>query len=47
MFYITDAIPVSLNQVFEADTKNISKGLNQDWMKKYAENGLMMQMIYI
>lgn len=27
MFYITDAIPVSLNQVFEADTKNISKGL--------------------
>jgi hypothetical protein len=46
-FYITDDVPVSFNQVFGANAKQMPKGFNPDWMKKYAENGLMMQMIYV
>ena len=45
-FYITDDVPVSFNQVFSSNMKNMPKGFNADWMKKYAENGLMMEMIY-
>ena len=46
-FYITDDVPVSFNQVFGSNTKSMPKGFNPDWMKKYAENGLMMQMIFV
>ncbi|WP_028872340.1 DUF4412 domain-containing protein [Psychroserpens burtonensis] len=46
-FYITDDVPVSFNQVFGANSKSIPKGFNSDWIKKYAENGLMMEMVYI
>ena len=46
-FYITDDVPVSFNQVFGANVKQMPKGFNPDWMKKYAENGLMMQMIFV
>jgi hypothetical protein len=46
-FYITDDIPVSFNQVFGANSKSIPKGVNSDWIKKYTENGLMMEMIYV
>jgi hypothetical protein len=46
-FYITDDVPVSFNQVFGSNAKNMPKGFNPDWMKKYAENGLMMQMIFV
>lgn len=46
-FYITDDVPVSFNQVFGANAKNMPKGFNPDWMKKYANNGLMMQMIFV
>ncbi len=46
-FYITDDVPVSFNQFFGANTKNIPKGFNPEWMKKYAENGLMIQMIFV
>ena len=46
-FYITDDVPVSFNQVFGANAKQMPKGFNPDWMKKYAENGLMMQMIFV
>lgn len=46
IFYITDEVPVSFNQVFGNDNKNLPKGFNGDWLKKYAENGLMMEMIY-
>jgi len=46
-FYITDDVPVSFNQVFGASAKNMPKGFNPEWMKKYAENGLMMQMVYV
>jgi len=45
-FYITDDVPVSFNQVFGSNMKSLPKGFNADWMKKYAENGLMMEMIY-
>ncbi len=45
-FYITDDVPVSFNQVFGANMKNLPKGFNPDWMKKYAENGLMMEMVF-
>lgn len=46
-FFITSDVPVSLNQVFGASAKNMPKGFNPDWMKKYAKNGLMMQMIFV
>ncbi|WP_460220134.1 DUF4412 domain-containing protein [Psychroserpens sp. MEBiC05023] len=46
-FYITDDVPVSFNQVFGADKKNLPKGFDPAWMKKYADNGLMMQMIFV
>ena len=45
-FYITDDVPVSFSQVFGSNTKNLPKGFNRSLMKKYAENGLMMEMIY-
>jgi len=45
-FYITDDVPVSFNQVFGANAKKMPKGFNPEWVKKYAENGLMMEMIY-
>lgn len=46
-FYITDDVPLSFNQVWGIDQKNIPKGFNPALMKKYAENGLMMEMIYV
>ena len=45
-FYITDDAPVSFNQVFGSNMKNMPKGFNANLMKKYAENGLMMEMNY-
>lgn len=45
-FYITDDVSLSFNQVFGSNVKNLPKGFNPDWMKKYAENGLMMEMIF-
>ncbi|MDG5490821.1 DUF4412 domain-containing protein [Psychroserpens sp. SPM9] len=46
-FYITNEVPVSFNQVFGANAKKMPKGFNPEWMKKYADNGLMMEMIYV
>lgn len=46
-FYITDDVPVSFNQAFGSNMKYTPKGFNSDWLKKYAENGLMMEMIYV
>lgn len=45
-FYITDDVPVSFSQGFGSDTKNMPKGFNTSILKKYTENGLMMEMIY-
>ncbi len=45
-YYITDDVPLSFNQVFGSNMKNLPKGFNTSLMKKYAENGLMMEMIY-
>jgi hypothetical protein len=46
-FYTTDDLPVSFNQIFDSNSKSMPKGFNPDWMKKYAENGLMMQMTFV
>jgi len=46
IYYITDDVPVSFNQMFGDNVKNLPKGFNADMMKKYAEKGLMMEMIY-
>lgn len=46
-FYITDDVPVSFNQVLGANPKNLPKGFNPALMKKYAENGLMLEMIFV
>ena len=45
-FYMTDDVPVSFNKVFGANMKNLPKGFDPELMKKYAENGLMMEMIF-
>lgn len=45
-FYITNDVPVSFNQVFGSNAKNMPKGFNPALMKKYAENGLMMEMVF-
>ncbi|WP_296380135.1 DUF4412 domain-containing protein [Winogradskyella sp.] len=45
-FYITDDVPVSFNQIFGANMKSLPKGFNPAIMKKYEENGLMMEMIF-
>jgi len=44
--YITNDAPVSFNNVWGANPKTIPKNMDASWMKKYAENGLMMMMIY-
>lgn len=46
-FYITNEVPFSFHQIWGADMKNIPKGFNPELIEKYAENGLMMQMIFI
>ena len=45
-YYITDDVPVSFNQMFGDNVKNLPKEFNADIMKKYAEKGLMMEMNY-
>ncbi len=45
-FYITDDVPVSFNQGFGNNMKNVPKGFSAALLKKYADNGLMMEMIY-
>lgn len=46
-FYITDEVPVSFNQIFGANPKTLPKGFDPAWMKKYEDNGLMMEMIFV
>ncbi|NRD18883.1 DUF4412 domain-containing protein [Winogradskyella eckloniae] len=45
-FYITDDAPVSFSKAFESNTKQMPKGFNAALLKKYMDNGLMMEMIY-
>lgn len=45
-YYITDDVPLSFNQVFGSNMKNMPKGFDSSFMKNYEENGLMMEMIY-
>ena len=45
-YYITDDVPLSFSQVFGSNMKNMPKGFNTSLMKKYADNGLMMEMIF-
>lgn len=47
-FYITDKAPVSFNKIWDNNGKTkMPKGFNSAWMKKYSENGLMMEMQYV
>lgn len=45
-FYIAENAPVSLNNMWEANAKNMPKGFNAEWLKNL-ENGLMMEMVYL
>lgn len=45
--YITDEAPVSFNKIWNTGKNKMPKGFNPDWMKKYSENGLLMEMDYI
>ncbi|MBR9845571.1 MAG: DUF4412 domain-containing protein [Algicola sp.] len=47
VFYITNEVPVSFNQVWGADMKNMPRSFNPGLIEKYAENGLMMEMIFV
>lgn len=44
--YITDEAPVSFSKVWDNSKTKMPKGFKPSWMKKYAENGLMMEMEY-
>ena len=46
-FYMTDEAPISFNKVWDNGKNNMPKGFNPAWMKKYSENGLMMEMHYV
>ena len=46
-FYITDEAPVSFSKIWDTGKNNMPKGFNPSWMKKYSENGLMMEMHYV
>lgn len=43
-FYLTDEVPVSFTKVWGADKKSMPKGFNTAWMKKYADNGAVLEM---
>ena len=45
--YITDEAPISFNKVWDTGKNKMPKGFNPAWMKKYSENGLMMEMQYV
>lgn len=45
--YITDEAPISFNKVWDTGKNKMPKGFNPSWMKKYSENGLMMEMHYV
>ena len=45
--YITDEAPVSFNNIWNTGKNKMPKGFNPSWMKKYSENGLMMEMEYV
>ena len=45
--YITDEAPVSFNKMWDTGKNKMPKGFNPSWMKKYSENGLMMEMHYV
>lgn len=45
--YITDEAPVSFNNMWDTGKNKMPKGFNPSWMKKYSENGLMMEMHYV
>ncbi|MCB0446109.1 MAG: DUF4412 domain-containing protein [Gelidibacter sp.] len=44
-FYIAEKAPVSFNNMWTANAKNMPKGFDSAWMEKF-KNGLMMEMIY-
>lgn len=43
-FYVSNEVPVSFTQLWDADKKTMPKGFNTAWMKKYAENGAVLEM---
>ncbi|MEO8774026.1 MAG: DUF4412 domain-containing protein [Gelidibacter sp.] len=45
--YLTDEAPVSFNEMWDTGKNKLPKGFNPAWMKKYSENGLMMEMHYV
>ena len=45
--YITDEAPISFNKMWNNGKNKLPKGFNPSWMKKYSENGLMMEMHYV
>lgn len=45
--YITNEAPVSFNKVWDTGKNKMPKGFDPSWMKRYAENGLMMEMQYV
>ena len=45
--YMTDEAPISFNKIWDTGKNKMPKGFNPAWMKKYSENGLMMEMHYV
>ena len=45
--YMTDEAPISFNKVWDTGKNKMPKGFNPAWLKKYSDNGLLMEMHYV
>lgn len=45
--YITNEAPVNFSKIWDNSKTKMPKGFNPAWMKKYGENGLLMEMQYV
>ncbi|RXJ52591.1 DUF4412 domain-containing protein [Gelidibacter gilvus] len=45
--YITNEAPVSFSKMWDNSKTKMPKGFDASWMKKYGENGLMMEMKFV
>jgi hypothetical protein len=46
-FYVTNQVPVSFTHIWGNDKKTMPKGFNTAWMKKYADNGAVLEMNFV
>lgn len=45
--YFTSEAPINFSKIWDNSNTKMPKGFNPAWMKKYGENGLLMEMQYV